>query len=55
MTVTIHLYTQSQPIIHEFVVNTYQKGDLFCVLLDDGEVQKFPLQHVFRIVERNSK
>lgn len=53
MIVTVHLYPQSQPILITEVVNTYQKGDLFCVLTVDSRVQKFPMQHVFRITEDN--
>ena len=53
MRVTVHLYTQSQPIEFKHVRNTYQKGDLFCVMLDEGLVHKFPLQHIFRVVERS--
>ena len=48
--VTVHLYSQSQPITIESVVNTYQKGDLFCVSTG-GKVCKFPLVHIFRITE----
>lgn len=48
--ITVHLYSQSQPLVFENVRNTYQKGDLFCVNLG-SVVQKFPLTHVFRIIE----
>lgn len=51
MTVRIHLYSQSQFIELINVRNTYQKGDLFCVQRVDGEVNKFPIVHIFRIVE----
>lgn len=50
-TVIVHLYTQSQPIVIEGSRNTYQKGDLFCVLMPDGVAYKFPLQHIFRITD----
>ena len=50
--VAIHLYTQSNPVEITGVRNTYQKGDLFCVMLvETPRVYKFPLQHIFRIVE----
>ena len=50
--VLVHLYSQSQPVEIEGVHNTYQKGDLYCVMLKDGKtVYKFPVQHVFRITE----
>ena len=55
-TVQLHLYSQSEPIIYESVKNTYQKGDLFCILHCDNatnslQVDKFPIQHIFRIIE----
>lgn len=49
--VEVHLYSQSNPVRIGRVANTYQKGDLYCVLDWDGGVQKFPLQHIFRIKE----
>ena len=53
MRVEIHLYTQSKPVIVEDAKNTYQKGDMFCVMHVDGKtVDKFPLQHVFRVREK---
>lgn len=51
MKVTVHLYTHARPIQLDGVRNTYQKGDLFCVRLADNSVHKFPLQHIFRVVE----
>jgi len=51
MKVSIHLYTQSKPVEVEAVRNCYTKGGLYCVLLHDGTVYKFPLEHVFRITE----
>ena len=51
MKVSVHLYTQAQPVHLSDVRNTYQKGDLFCVMLKDNSVHKFPLQHIFRIIE----
>lgn len=50
MTVTVHLSTQSQPVKICEVKNTYQKGDLYCVMTDT-QVFKFPLVHIFRITE----
>lgn len=50
--VLVHLFTQSEPMLLENVKNTYQKGDLFCVLLEDGvTAYKYPLMHIFRIIE----
>lgn len=65
MKVTVHLYTQSQPIVFTDVINAYQKGDLYCVFTripvgdyvngryntNQEQVVKFPLQHIFRIIE----
>lgn len=52
MNVEVHLLHQSSPVIIEDVKNTYQKGDLFCVMGGDNEVvYKFPLVHIFRIKE----
>lgn len=51
MIVKIHLYTQAQPIRYEGVINTYQKGDLYVVMISPETVYKFPLQHIFRITE----
>lgn len=54
--VTVHLYSQSQPIVMDNVHNTYQKGTLFCVLFEDGRtVHKFPIEHIFRIIEEEKK
>ncbi len=50
--VRVHLYTQSNPVVIKNVRNSYQKGDLYCVMLNDGKTTyKFPLQHIFRITE----
>ena len=49
--VQVHLLHQSEPVEIVNVRNTYQKGDLFCVLKHDGVVDRFPIQHIFRIRE----
>lgn len=49
--VEVHLLHQSEPVVIRSVRNTYQKGDLFCVMGTDGVVSKFPLVHVFRVKE----
>jgi len=51
MQVQIHLYNQSNPIVLEHVTNAYQKGDFYCVMFASKLVQKFPIQHIFRIIE----
>jgi len=49
--VVVHLKTQSQPIVYMGVINTYQKGDLFCLYLEKERVAKFPISDIFRIEE----
>lgn len=49
--VVVHLKTQSQPIKYEAVINTYQKGDLFCLYMVGERVAKFPIADIFRIEE----
>lgn len=51
MIVEVHTLLQSQPVVIERVLNAYQKGSLYCVMAMDGSVSKFPIEHVFRIVE----
>ena len=51
MKVEVHLLHQSQPVVRSNVVNTYVKADLFCLMLDDGRVEKYPIIHLFRAVE----
>jgi len=64
---TVHLKTQSQPIAHNNVLNTYQKGDFYCVYVagaiiraSDGSVPlatgdektyKYPIGDIFRVIE----
>jgi len=49
--VTVHIMLQAHPILHAMCRNTYQKGDMFCVLTDDDEVFKYPIANIFRVVE----
>jgi len=51
MKVEVHLYTQAVPTSIEDVRNTYQKGSMYCVMQENGVVQKFPLKHIFRATE----
>ena len=51
MQVEVHLFWQAQPLLLTNVQDTFQKGDLYCVQLLDGTIHKFPLQHVYRIIE----
>lgn len=54
MNVTIHLYTQARPVEIDGARNCYTKGPLYCVLMDDGTAYKFPMEHIFRIIEMPS-
>jgi hypothetical protein len=49
--VQVHLYTQSEPCEFRDVRNAYTKGNLYCVWCTDGQVYKFPTEHIFRIKE----
>ncbi len=49
--VKIHLYSQSDPVVVKGARNCYTKGPLYCVLMNDGTVYKFPTEHIFRITE----
>ena len=49
--VEVHLKHQSQPVVCDNVRNTYQKGDLFCVMYVTGMVDKFPVSDIFRVRE----
>jgi hypothetical protein len=51
MRVSIHLVSQSQPIVRSDAMNTYVKAGLFCVYRSDGTVEKYPLESLFRVVE----
>jgi hypothetical protein len=49
--VSIHLKDQSQPIIYENVINTYEKGSFFCVYCEGEKVYKYPICEIWRIKE----
>lgn len=50
MKVKIELKETSQGIELD-AVNAYTKGDLYCVYLASGKVQKYPLSNIWRITE----
>lgn len=54
MVVTVHMITQAEPIVIVGVRNAYQKGSLYCVMIDKKKVRKFPIEHIFEIVEDSS-
>ena len=49
--VDIQLHGNSQPIKYANVKDVYQKGDLICIYLDGGILHKYPIDHIFRIVQ----
>jgi hypothetical protein len=51
MIVKVHLYSQSQPIKCENVLNTYTKGPMFCIMYKNNTVDKFPVEKIFRVRE----
>lgn len=55
MNVIYRLKQTSQPMVIENVLNTYQKGDFYCILTasKDGQkrVRKVPIVDLFDIVE----
>lgn len=42
---------QSQPIIYENVINTYEKGSFYCIYVKGEIVYKEPLALIWRIKE----
>ena len=50
ITVSVQLKETSQPIRHEGIVNTYQKGDFYCVY-DGTYTYKYPIPNIWRIKE----
>jgi len=48
--VEVWLYQSSEPIVHS-AKSAYQKGDFYCVYCEDGSAVKYPLAHIFRVVE----
>ena len=52
MDVIIHLIDQAQPIVYENVQNAYVKAGMYCICLTEHIVHKFPIDHVWRLVEK---
>jgi hypothetical protein len=50
MDVKIDFMETSTPLEFPEALNTYTKGPMFCVYAD-GRVHKFPVAHIFRVVE----
>ena len=53
MRIEIHLLSQSKPIVYEFidVKNAYTKDGMYCILKQDGFVDKYPMVNIFRVRE----
>lgn len=45
------MLSASKPIRRNNVINTYTKDGLYCVLMSDGIVKKYPLCGIFEITE----
>lgn len=52
MKVKVHLISQSKPIEHENIINAYIKSGMYCLLLKNMEVYKYPLINIFRVIEK---
>lgn len=50
-TVVVQLKDQSQPLVYEDVINTYEKGSFFCVYVSGEKVYKHPLRDIWRVKE----
>ena len=51
ITVEVRLTQSSFPIIHTNVINAYTKGKLYCIYRNDNKVYKYPIQHIFAVIE----
>jgi len=52
MIVKIHNIDQSQPMVFDGVDNTYVKAGFFCIVRrEKNEVQKYPVENIFRVIE----
>lgn len=51
MQAIVHLKEQSQPIVHDNVINTYVKGPFYCVYCEGEKVYKYLIVDIWRIKE----
>lgn len=51
MTVKVHMQSQSKPVNHINVINTYTKEGVFVIEMGQGVYHKYPLCNIFRITE----
>ena len=49
MQIRIRLHDCSEAITYMNITTTYTKGPLFCILYNDGRVQKIPLINIFDV------
>ena len=54
MKVTVLIQGASIGKIFENVKSTYQKGDLFCVELEDNTIHKYPVATIVTVIEENN-
>lgn len=47
----VHLLSQSKPIEHKDVKNSYTKDGLFCIYFENDKILKYPLVNIFRVEE----
>lgn len=43
--------TETSQSIERVAVNTYTKGPFYCVYLQDGKVEKYPIANIWRVTE----
>lgn len=51
MKISVHLLSQSKPRQYTDVVNAYTKDGMYCILLEDNTVHKYPMCNIFRVEE----
>lgn len=49
--IKVHMLSQSRPVVHSDVINSYTKDGMYCVLSGGGAVLKYPLCNIFRVTE----
>lgn len=49
--VKIHLLSQSEPQKFIGIKNTYTKDGMYCIMLIDEVVYKYPMVNIFRVIE----
>jgi hypothetical protein len=49
--VKVELRETSQPVCELVAFNAYTRGPFYCIYCLNGKVVKYPVQHIFRVVE----